>query len=159
MDNLLLDGNLAIVLQIGLGLLGSRSKLLLKQQGEEVATTLKQVLQTIDDVDKLMLAALDVTVKAKVGRPIATVWRRGCTAGTGPRARAASVPRLCAAPWSGSAPLTSLSHSPLACRAHRACPSLPSPQHIDAPELLPSNRTDDGTPRGNGSPTPSHSSV
>ena len=66
MDNLLLDGNLAIVFQIGLGLLGSRGKLLLKQQGEEVATSLKQVLQTIDDVDKLMLTALDVKVKTKV---------------------------------------------------------------------------------------------
>mmetsp|Transcript_44267 Transcript_44267/g.116998 ORF Transcript_44267/g.116998 Transcript_44267/m.116998 type:complete len:122 (+) Transcript_44267:3-368(+) len=65
MDNLLLDGNLRVVFQIGLGLLGLRKPRLLRESPEELATSLKKILQTIDDVDKLMLTAYDVQVKAK----------------------------------------------------------------------------------------------
>lgn len=65
MDNILLDGNVAIIFQLGIAALEQKQKLILKQTGDTLAKTLKAAFIDCTDTHSLMLKAYEVNVKAK----------------------------------------------------------------------------------------------
>ena len=65
MDNILLDGNLAIIYQIGLALLASRRAALLKLDRDELCQALKMLPRDCDDIERTMAAAYESPVKTK----------------------------------------------------------------------------------------------
>jgi len=65
MDNILLDGNLAIIYQIGFALLASRRASLLKLDSDQLCEALKMLPRNCADIERTMQAAYESPVKAK----------------------------------------------------------------------------------------------
>jgi len=65
MDNILLDGNLAIIYQIGFALLASRRTSLLKLDSDQLCEALKMLPRNCADIERTMQAAYESPVKAK----------------------------------------------------------------------------------------------
>ena len=64
MDSILLDGNLAVIFQLGLALLKMHQRELLKLQGEKLAEALRTLPTRAHDADSIMDVAYTFSVSA-----------------------------------------------------------------------------------------------